>query len=494
VQGNEGSREFLNAEHLVELESGGLKKELRLGDLVLSQVLYIMAFAWLAPAARLGARHVIAWILAVLLFYIPSGIVVLHLNREMPLEGGLYQWVKLRFGAAPGFLVALNLLATVVLILASEPAAISNNLSYLAGTGGSWIIENRAYTMLLGAALIGGLTLVTLRGLALGRWFHNAGGSVLAILFVGMVLFALPRWIGIGPAIASAPASLAVPALSLLNLNLIAKMGFGAFCGLDGASIFSGECRDPDSDRTVRLSIWVAGPIIALIYTVGTACVLTFTAPAHIDMTSPQTQALSIGAQGLGIGKLVTPLVSALAICASIGLSSLYLNVASRLPMVAGWDHLLPAWFCRLHPRFKTPAGSIFFIGAIALCLTVLANLGVGGQEAFQTSLSAAIVCWAVTYVVMFSIPLFVRGEKPHWGVRVAATSGLAMTALFIALSIFPIVAVKSAASYAAKVSGIVIAINAVGALYFWRAQKRKGALPQSGQPFATAALGQRQR
>ena len=164
-----------------------------------------MAFTWLGPAGRLGPSHVLAWIPAVLLFYIPSGIVVLHLNREMPLEGGLYQWAKLRFGAAAGFLVTLNLLATVVLVLASEPSQISNNLSYLAGAGGSWIDQNRGFTMLLGAVLMAGLTLATLRGLALGRWFHNAGGLILAILFVGMLLCAFPRWIGVGPAVASAP-------------------------------------------------------------------------------------------------------------------------------------------------------------------------------------------------------------------------------------------------------------------------------------------------
>jgi hypothetical protein len=47
------------------------------------------------------------------------------------------------------------------------------------------------------------------------------------------------------------------------------------------------------------------------------------------------------------------------------------------------------------------------------------------------------------------------------------------MTVLFIALSVFPIVKVKSSASFSAKVGGIVVAINAVGALYYWRAQKR---------------------
>jgi amino acid transporter len=43
------------------------------------------------------------WIPAVLLFYIPSGIVVAHLAKEMPLEGGLYQWAKLRFSPVLGF-------------------------------------------------------------------------------------------------------------------------------------------------------------------------------------------------------------------------------------------------------------------------------------------------------------------------------------------------------------------------------------------------------
>ena len=43
------------------------------------------------------------------LFYLPSAVVVIHLNRLMPLEGGLYQWAKLGFNELTGFLVAWNL-------------------------------------------------------------------------------------------------------------------------------------------------------------------------------------------------------------------------------------------------------------------------------------------------------------------------------------------------------------------------------------------------
>ena len=61
-----------------------------------------------------------------------------------------------------------------------------------------------------------------------------------------------------------------------------------------------------------------------------------------------------------------------------------------RLPMVAGWDHLLPDWFSRLDPRYRTPVGSLLFAGAAGSVLLILANLGTGNQEAFQLMDNAA--------------------------------------------------------------------------------------------------------
>jgi amino acid transporter len=472
---SEREQQFLQAERLVELHSAELKKELRLGDLVLSQILYITSLSWLGAAGQLGSSHMMYWIPAVLLFYIPSGIVVIHLNREMPLEGGIYQWAKLRFGDMAGFLVALNLWATVVLLLASFASLLATNLAYFAGSSGAWIAESKLFTVALGAVLMGGMMLLAWRGLAIAKWVHNAGGLILLIILAGMALFALPRWLH-GSAVV-APVALSFPAVSWLNLNLLGKMGFGAFCGLDGASIFSGECRDPNVARTIRRSIWVAAPLIALIYILGTACVLAFTSPSDLNQISPAIQALSRGSQGMGFAALVVPFTAVLLICHVIGNSSSFFNASIRLPMVAGWDHLLPAWFSRLHPRYKTPVGSVVLIGLTAFGLTILGNLGVGAQEAYQMSFNAGVICWSLTYLVMFAIPLVAGGEKPSWGVRAAAASGLAMTLLFAVLSIFPIIDVKDALSFTVKVSGVVIGINALGALYFRRANDRRKAL-----------------
>jgi amino acid transporter len=39
-----------------------------------------------------------------------------------------------------------------------------------------------------------------------------------------------------------------------------------------------------------------------------------------------------------------------------LGQAVLSFNACARLPLVAGWDHLLPAWFTRLHPKHRTPS------------------------------------------------------------------------------------------------------------------------------------------
>lgn len=467
--------QFVASERLVEDHSEELKKELRLGDLVLSQAIYIVGLQFLGTAGLLGPAHVMFWLPAVLLFYIPSGMVVIHLSREMPLEGGLYQWAKLRFGELVGFLVVLNLWATVVLIVGSMVSTFTDNIGYIAGPPGAWIVENKFITATVSALLVSGITLTAIRGLSLVKWIHNIGGAIFVLLVAGMLVLALPRWIHGNPA--AAPAAVVFPAFTLLNLNIAAKMGFGAFCGLDGICIFSGEVRDPMVARTLRRSIFVSGPLIALIYILGTASVLAFTVPNEIDLISPPTQAFARGAQDTPIASIAGPAVAVLTMIALLGGASVYFNSVIRLPMVAGWDHLLPAWLSRLHPRFRTPVGSIICVAVATFSLTLFGNLGVGAQEAFQFLNNTGLICWAFAYLVMFAIPLFARGERPSVWVRIAAASGFVMTLAYAMLSIFPVVDVKSPWGYTVKAVLLIIAINAIGAGYFRYVTRRRQAL-----------------
>lgn len=53
----------------VEAKSADFRKELRLVDLVLIQILYIVGSARVGTAAKLGSAHIAFWLLAITLFY-----------------------------------------------------------------------------------------------------------------------------------------------------------------------------------------------------------------------------------------------------------------------------------------------------------------------------------------------------------------------------------------------------------------------------------------
>ena len=257
--------------------------------------------------------------------------------------------------------------------------------------------------------------------------------------------------------------------MTLLNINLLGKMGFGAFSGFDACAIFSAEVQDQDVARTIRKSVWIAAPLIALFYTLGTACVLAFSTPDKIDLISSSAQVLSLGASTYGMGVWPATLGAAVLILGTVCSGSLYFNALVRLPMVAGWDRLVPETMSRLHQRYKTPAGSIVIVAVLGVGLSIAGHSGVGAQEAFQLINSAGMVCWGLAYMSMFAIPLLSPGERPSWGIRIAAISGFAMTLLSAVLGLFPILDVASVGAFAAKVGGVVVAINALAAWHYKR-------------------------
>src|SRR5436305_14940887 len=114
------------------------RKELGLRDLVLTQILYIVGLSWVGAAAKLDTAHVGFWVLAIILFYLPSAVVVIYLNRLMPLEGGLYQWAKLGLGDFLGFMVAWNLWLYVIILNSEIGLQLATNLSYAIGPSAAW--------------------------------------------------------------------------------------------------------------------------------------------------------------------------------------------------------------------------------------------------------------------------------------------------------------------------------------------------------------------
>jgi len=268
------------------------------------------------------------------------------------------------------------------------------------------------------------------------------------------------------------------------NLNILGKMGFGALGGFEYMAILAGETRAPA--RSVTRSVFIAAPVIALMFVLGTSTVVAYVPNADIDLIGPVAQVLRIGYGPLG---LAAPLVTAailMTLAMRVGQASVAFTAVARLPMVAGWDDLLPGWFSRLHATYRTPVNSILLVGATSFAIAVLSLVGVGHAEAFQLLFNASGIFYALTYVVMFSIPLFglrrVRPRPPLW-LRLASLSGLLMTILYIVLSVVPIIKVESVATFALKITSMIVAMNLLGIAILWSARRRTAAAAAAAGP-----------
>jgi amino acid transporter len=172
----------------------------------------------------------------------------------------------------------------------------------------------------------------------------------------------------------------------------------------------------------------------------------------------------------MGFVSMLAPLLIALLLLRQIGNVSLMFAGTTRLPMVAGWDGLLPKWFTRLHPRYLTPVNSILFVGALTLAFTLAGQIGVGVQEAFQILENAGGIFYGFAYIVMFAIPLFAArrlSEAPKLWLRGAAAVGLATSVLYCVLSIFPIIDVADWRVFTAKIVTVLVVANGVGFAIF---------------------------
>lgn len=482
VDGLEVSSEIARAEARVEAHSAALKKELGVPDLVLTQILFIVGLAWIGVAGKLGPSHVVFWLLAIVLFYLPSAAVVIYLNRLMPLEGGLYQWAKIGFNETIGFMLAWNLWLYVIVNTSEIGLQSATYLSYALGPKAAWMTTSTWFVAAATFVILSLLVVVSTIGLSVGKWVHNVGGMMMLIIFGALLILPILS-LSTGHLNQYHPLRTSVPAFSLYNLNILGKLGFGALGGFEYMAILAGETKSPT--RSISRSVIIAAPVICLMFVLGTSTVIAFIPPDNIDLVGPLPQVLSVGFAPFGIATQLVTIAILMTLGMRIAQTSVNFTGITRLPMVAGWDRLLPNWFTRLHDKYQTPVNSIILVGAISLAMALASLIGVGQAEAFQLLFNAGGMFYALTYVVMFAIPLFglkgVTPRPPAW-LRVASLSGLLMTILYVTLSVFPIIKVESVATFAFKISTVIVVANIAGVGLFLNARRRRmpAAIPES--------------
>lgn len=455
-----------------------LLRSLKLRDLVLFNLVAVLGLRHLAISANFGPGALVLWGLAALFFFIPQGLAVIELSSRFPNEGGIYFWTKQALGEGHGFLCGWcywinNVLYYPNLLITSAVIA-----TYIVGKGDSGFSGNWSYVLPATLIALWLAVIINIVGVGTGKWLQNAGA--LGTYIPGLIIILL----GIHGAIYGPPAnpiniSTLIPDFSDFgSLNLLSAVAF-AFAGLELVSTMGDEVENPK--RNLSRSVFIAAPLIAMAYVLGTAALLWLVPKQEINVVSGILQAISNGIGNLpGSLRWLMPVCAALYTLGNIGCVGAWLVGPARVAFVIGLDRYFPEWFGKVHPTWHTPYAAILVQASLATVFLLLSILGKGTtvEEVYLILLDTQVLIYFIPYAYLFIVFLLHRiraeacqgvvlapGGRP--GAWIIGGSGLTLTLFAMVVAMIPPASSAHPMLFRAKVIGGALGFILVGGVIY---------------------------
>jgi amino acid transporter len=401
---------------LLEVDAKAEKRKLRRAmgpsDLVLFYITAIVGLRWVASAARVGPSAISIWVIALLSFFVPLAAAVIELSSRYPEEGGIYTWSKRAFGDFHGFMSGWTYWTSNIVYYPGLLFYAASNSAYIIPKY-SHLAESNSFVVIVSVCGLAIAMLLNLVGLNIGKWLHNASGS-LGTWLPAMILVttALIAWMRFGSATHFSLAGLIPRPHSIDDLVLWSTLAFG-FSGFEAASFMGEEVRD--ARRNIPRAVLTAGCIITFIYVAGTVSVLVALPPTTATGLTGITDAVSSTAERVGgpaAGSFLSSAVSLLQVIGYVGGVGAWLAASARIPFVAGIDRHLPRAFGRIHPRWGTPYIALLVQGMLTLIFISLAKIaGQTAEQAYEVLVSLAKIATFIPYLYLFASLIKLQNE-----------------------------------------------------------------------------------
>ncbi len=385
----------------------GFKKVLKGLDMTLFTVCAILVMDTLAPSAAIGPSSISWWVITLILFFIPYGLITAELGTTYPEQGGLYVWVKRAFGekwaARTTWLYWINValwMPSVYILFAGMFAQLffpdmSMWLQILIGIVMSWV-----------TVWIGCIKLES------GKWIPNIGAIIKALIMVV---------IGVGAFVFAGKNGVAN---DLSFSNILPEWGAGLaflpvivynFMGFELVSGASEEMKNPGKD--VPRAIIIAGGLIAVFYLLGTTGILMAVPLDQLGLVTGIIDTLQILFGTTGIGGIVVIVLGVAALYSFLANMVTWTMGANRTAAEAAKEHELPAIFGKEHPVYKTPTGAFIITGIVSTAVMIVYGLMAGtAEELFWTLFAFSSMVFLLPYLALF--PAFLKLRKQDTDIK----------------------------------------------------------------------------
>ena len=404
------------------------KKKFRLVDAILATVCITLVAESVAPTAAIGNSQYFWWILLILAFCLPYGLITAELGSTFNSEGGMYDWVKKAFGKKWAARVAWNYWINFPLWIASLAVAVTDVIASIFSIELSigWLLGLQlVYTWLV--------SLLGTKRIGESKWIVNVG-TVFKILFmVGLGLLGIYVFIVTGQS-ANPIKSVSdlLPTMDLAGLSFISVIIFN-FLGFEVVATYTDDMENPKKE--IPKALIIGGVLMALFYILPATGV-------NIAMSLEEAEAAGITDSFLilltriGVNADITR-----AIVIVVGLMFIYTMVANIVSWSFGVNSVakysaddggLPKVFSKTNKE-GVPYMSSIMNGIVASVIIIigiiLGEVSESASNLFWTFFSLSLVTLLISYIPLFLS--FIKLRKTDKTERVyRVPGGKVMTAL----------------------------------------------------------------
>jgi amino acid transporter len=385
-----------------------------------------------------GTWSLLAWVLCGILV----GAVALcfaEVGSRFTQTGGPYLYARVAFGPTIGFLVGWVTWVSrplTIAVIGNLLVGYASAVWPAAALGVPRVVLITSFIAILTAVLVAGIRETAFVGTAFA-----AGKLVVLAVFIVAGLPAV-GWDRLAFVDVPDPRALASAVLLLVF----------AFGGFEMGTVVAGEIRNPRQDLPVGMI--VALGIVAVLYTM-VQLVAIGVEPGLATSQRPLADAATVV-----LGPIVGRTFAFVALMLLLGTMLTTLLLGTRMMYALGEQGQLPAFFARVHPRTRTPIGSILVTCGIAYLATLFST--------FAGALVIATSTRILTYLVTcLALPVLRRRREvtaPLFELRAGVPIAVACTVVLASLLF------HSSWTELATLLGV----TAAGILPWWMARSRR--------------------
>ncbi len=450
---------------------------MNLRDVTLYTVSAVLVVETLTSSAAVGTRTLAWWVLFLIIFYVPYGLITAELATTYPEQGGIYVWVRRAFGRRAAARTTYWYWVNVAMWMPAVFVAFAGVFCQLFVERWSEWPSGKWPQIAIAVVLTWLVVAVGVMRLEMGKHFNNVGAALKMLLIlaigIGGIVFAIRHG-----AANSITGSSFVPSFHVAKKFL--PVIIYLMIGFELVSSMGDEIERPE--RRIPRALLTSGAAIAFLYILATLGILLALSLSKLHLIEGLIETFTAIFGSSGLGEVIVYALGIAALYTFFSNMTTWTMGANRAAAEAAADGELPKILGREHPVHRTPVAAFVISGVVSTAILLLTAIFINKQDTlFFAIFAASSVIFLMPYLLMFPAVVALRRSDPDRprpfrvpggtvGLVVLATVTTAIIAGAILLFVWPEVPGRPAEwSYTGPLLGMVVAALAVGEVIVWR-------------------------